>query len=490
MTLTIDSLKAADYNPRRISPEQKAALQRSYERFGDLSGIIYNRKSGNLVGGHQRVSIFKTCKTKIETTSSRDKHGTVAIGHITAFTKNGPVRAPYREVNWPINLEMAGNVAANSGGGEFDQRKLSKVMTHLIKEKFDIEDVPLDMKGIIETFETSKGVKAKGDEKDWVNKDHNAMRYKAWTKLVQEWDDSIQNFGKKGTTSITKAMMQAKFIEAYISGGKIDRLATLAYTPHRVHVAGDQFPVSRIFKLALKNPKVMDSLIWMTGNGGGGNVSLDRVLASSLPLRGHRLPADFPIDLARDLINTYCPKGGRVLDPCHGWGGRSVGFLLSHAVAYVGFDVDPKTSAGVQEMFGDLNTILPKAKQGKFNLKPFEDSKLTPNSFDFALTSPPYFDTEKYEGAASSWKKYPTFEDWLKGFYFPFIKKAYDALKPGAYFALQVGNQRYPLITKAKEYAPKIGFKVGKVLATNMRNNQADTGIDKGEVILLLRKRR
>src|ERR1039458_6918452 len=45
----------APYNPRRIAPEQLAALRRSLRTFGVVEPVVANRRSGRIVGGHQRV---------------------------------------------------------------------------------------------------------------------------------------------------------------------------------------------------------------------------------------------------------------------------------------------------------------------------------------------------------------------------------------------------------------------------------------------------
>src|ERR1035438_9339515 len=45
----------APYNPRRIAPEQMAALRRSLRTFGAVEPVVVNRRSGRIVGGHQRV---------------------------------------------------------------------------------------------------------------------------------------------------------------------------------------------------------------------------------------------------------------------------------------------------------------------------------------------------------------------------------------------------------------------------------------------------
>jgi ParB-like chromosome segregation protein Spo0J len=52
---SIDQLKPAPYNPRAISEESLKALGVSLEEFGDLSGFTWNKRTGNLVTGHQRL---------------------------------------------------------------------------------------------------------------------------------------------------------------------------------------------------------------------------------------------------------------------------------------------------------------------------------------------------------------------------------------------------------------------------------------------------
>lgn len=52
-----DSLvgRAAAYNPRKISDSEMESLRRSMRFFGVVEPIIVNKRSGSIVGGHQRV---------------------------------------------------------------------------------------------------------------------------------------------------------------------------------------------------------------------------------------------------------------------------------------------------------------------------------------------------------------------------------------------------------------------------------------------------
>lgn len=47
-------LKPATYNPRKITDKSKAFLGKSIDTFGMLVPIVWNERTGNIVGGHQR----------------------------------------------------------------------------------------------------------------------------------------------------------------------------------------------------------------------------------------------------------------------------------------------------------------------------------------------------------------------------------------------------------------------------------------------------
>lgn len=123
---TVSDLKPWERNPRKISPEDLAALKRSLQEFGDLGGIVFNVRTKHVVGGHQRIKDLDP-KWKIERRIAHDKTGTVAVGFIeTPFG-----RVSYREVNWPQRREAAGNLAANKIQGEWDEPKLAELLAEL-----------------------------------------------------------------------------------------------------------------------------------------------------------------------------------------------------------------------------------------------------------------------------------------------------------------------------------------------------------------------
>jgi ParB-like chromosome segregation protein Spo0J len=49
-------LKAAAYNPRIIGEAEKRKLRAGLKRHGLVAPITFNRRTGNVVGGHQRLA--------------------------------------------------------------------------------------------------------------------------------------------------------------------------------------------------------------------------------------------------------------------------------------------------------------------------------------------------------------------------------------------------------------------------------------------------
>lgn len=143
--MKLSDLNPSEYNPRKISDEQLQRLKKSLAEFGDLSGIVFNRQTGNVIGGHQRLKCLppdaKIEKTKLKKPSPT---GTIATGIITIDGE----QFTYREVDWPLEKEKQANIAANKHGGEWDDEALAA----LLNELKDLPDFDPDLIG----FETKE----------------------------------------------------------------------------------------------------------------------------------------------------------------------------------------------------------------------------------------------------------------------------------------------------------------------------------------------
>ena len=57
--LPLTSLKPAGYNPRTMSAEARRGLEASMARWGCVQPIVWNKRTGNVVSGHQRLTVLQ-----------------------------------------------------------------------------------------------------------------------------------------------------------------------------------------------------------------------------------------------------------------------------------------------------------------------------------------------------------------------------------------------------------------------------------------------
>lgn len=73
--MPLEQLQAAEYNPRVAlapgSPEFER-LKNSIETFGEVAPIVWNQRTGRIVGGHQRLAVYKYLGRKTASVSVVD----------------------------------------------------------------------------------------------------------------------------------------------------------------------------------------------------------------------------------------------------------------------------------------------------------------------------------------------------------------------------------------------------------------------------------
>lgn len=467
----IERLIAYTNNPRLHPEAQIVSIQRSIETFGWTVPVLVD-EDGTLIAGHGRVEAARR----------------LGLARIPVMVARG----------WPESKKRAYLIADNQLAltGEWDE-SLLRVEIQQLKAAGDFDLTllgfpELQLVDFVSGLPGGEQAAEKAEPERELTEAEQKLFDQAWRKLAREWGEIVAAAPERGyaSTNYTRGALAVAFMRARLFGDEVPRMATLPYTLHRLrqigHWRGQQEGETRefykLFDKAQTNDSVLRGLVFVSKG------KLDAAIGS-LAVHNYHMPADFPVPLALSLINEFCRKGGAVLDPCHGWGGRLIGFLLSHAGSYEGFDVDPDTHKGVQQVANDLAPYAEGKHTVRLHLTPFEDSKLKPAEFDFALTSPPYFNTEQYGGDLTSWKRYPDFEKWVAGFYHPLLDKTARALKPGGIFCLQVGSMQHPLEARAREIAPRVGFDVLEVRQTEIVNNQAPHQEGKGEVVVVLRRR-
>lgn len=96
-TRRVADLVPADYNPRKISPKAMEGLKKSLAEFGAVQPIVVNERTGNIVGGHQRVKAMaalgqvETTVIVVDLSLTREKALNVALNnpHISGEFDDG-----------------------------------------------------------------------------------------------------------------------------------------------------------------------------------------------------------------------------------------------------------------------------------------------------------------------------------------------------------------------------------------------------------------
>lgn len=138
----VDELKAADYNPRKdLKPgdSEYEKLKRSIEEFGYVEPVIWNKRTGTVVGGHQRLKVMKD------------------LG--------------YEEVDCVVvdldeKKEKALNVALNKISGEWDNTLLANLLKDLDDSGYDLTFTGFDLAEAQELFGSGSMENVKEDEFD------------------------------------------------------------------------------------------------------------------------------------------------------------------------------------------------------------------------------------------------------------------------------------------------------------------------------------
>ena len=126
--IAIDKIKHAKYNPRKdLKPgdAEYEKLKRSIEEFGYVEPVIWNKQTGNIVGGHQRFKVL--------------------------------VQLGMKEVDCVVveldeQKEKALNIALNKVSGDWDVPSLTDLLKDLDTSGFDVSLTGFDLSELNELF--------------------------------------------------------------------------------------------------------------------------------------------------------------------------------------------------------------------------------------------------------------------------------------------------------------------------------------------------
>jgi hypothetical protein len=137
----------------------------------------------------------------------------------------------------------------------------------------------------------------------------------------------------------------------------------------------------------------------------------------------------FKPSIAKRIVDIFQPS--IVYDPCCGWGGRMLGAVTGGCDLYVGVDTNQKIVDSHLKMIEFLG-IQDKAKIT------FGDCVThNPGTYDMLLTSPPYYNTEVYEGSIVR-----NNDEWAT-WYRVVFHKWWQGLSIGGVMALSISHSIY-----------------------------------------------
>lgn len=159
----------APYNPRKKDKKVIESLKKNFKKVGFLGGIIWNKTTGNLVGGHKRME-------------------TLDLIYNYDGTKEKDYDIKVEMVEFDLKTEQEQNIYLNNKKqqGETDFELMSKLI-----EVIDIDSAGLDIQDIeiiealVPNFEFGK--------KDDIQNDISELNKESNKKAIKELKKNIKN---------------------------------------------------------------------------------------------------------------------------------------------------------------------------------------------------------------------------------------------------------------------------------------------------------
>ncbi|MED4914361.1 site-specific DNA-methyltransferase [Parageobacillus thermoglucosidasius] len=177
--IPIEMINPAPYNPRvdlQPGDEQYEKLKRSIEEFGYVEPLVWNRRTGNLVGGHQRFKILVNEKgykevevSEVDLDETREKALNIALNKISGDWETTKLAELLQELQASdeIDFELTG----------FSEEEFDELLEQLdieldqVVEYEEVEDDEFDVESELEKIE--EPVTQRGDI--WILGEHRLL---------------------------------------------------------------------------------------------------------------------------------------------------------------------------------------------------------------------------------------------------------------------------------------------------------------------------
>ncbi|KAA0126466.1 DNA methylase [Chryseobacterium sp. SN22] len=126
IVLKRSQIKPADYNPRSITNEARKALKKNIKENGIIGGMVWNKQTGNLVSGHQKLNI---------------------ADEVNKYEAGNDYEIKVEVIDVGLKKEKELNVFFNSKAvqGEMDYKKLAQIFPDIDAVLAGLDDVDVSM---------------------------------------------------------------------------------------------------------------------------------------------------------------------------------------------------------------------------------------------------------------------------------------------------------------------------------------------------------
>lgn len=147
---------------------------------------------------------------------------------------------------------------------------------------------------------------------------------------------------------------------------------------------------------------------------------------------------------------------GHLFDPCAGWGGRMLGTVAA-GWTYEACEPNQETYSNLMRLIDFLSIH----DQVRIHNRPVES--ITIPTSDIVLTSPPYFNLERYNNDNDQcYNKWTNYNDWEKNWFIPLMEECITKTKMSAWNVMNhKGNDMVQSVMKTHE---RMGMKLTKTV--------------------------
>ena len=384
--IPIDQINPAAYNPRKDlqpgDPEYEK-LKRSIQEFGYVEPVIWNKRTGNIVGGHQRYKILLDM---------------------------GMQEVDCVVVDLDETKEKALNIALNKIQGDWDYAKLKDLLEELDTGAFDIE---LTGFGLDEIEELIAKISPTEQEKK-----EEAAKTLAERFIVPPFSvlDTRQGYWQE---------RKRKWLTLGIKG-ELGRDSNLTY-------ASSAQPIGVYKKKNEYEEKI------------GHKVSWEEFLEKNPDITGtFQGTSIFDPVLCEISYRWFCTTGGKILDPFAGGSVRGVTAAVL-GYLYTGIELREEQVESNRQQWEEISKIpqLQNIKPPQWITGDSNDlNKLIQNEkYDMIFTCPPYFDLEVYSNNEKDISNLKSYEEFLK-VYKNIFAQAVEKLNNNRFAVIVVGEIR------------------------------------------------